>query len=61
MCVNCCDIDHEDAICVLNYSYDRLQWIFRGFENLNLCKPMDFGRRNRAPPPYWSKDGNGGK
>ena len=35
-----CGIDDEDAKWVSNYSYGDLQYIFWGFENLNLCKPI---------------------
>ena len=35
-----CGIDHGDTIWVSNYSYENLQQILWGLENLNLRKPV---------------------
>ena len=35
-----CGIDDEHAKWVSNYFYGDLQYIFWGFENLNLCEPI---------------------
>ena len=34
---------------------------FWGFESINLCKLIVFGKPSTTPPPYWPKDENGVK